>query len=134
MSGAYVIDGRRTTSIETFFDEFSREVLGGTPWGRNLNAFNDVLRGGFGTPEDGFTLRWTNSDVARKALGYPETIRQLEAQLGRCHPSNRDLFDHQLTAARTGSGPTVFDWLVEIINVHGPDGEESGDRVNLVLD
>ena len=38
-------------------------------WGRNLDAFNDVLRGGFGTPEGGFTLRWKNHATSRRRLG-----------------------------------------------------------------
>ena len=59
-------------------------------WGRNLDAFNDILRGGFGTPDDGFILRWLNHDVSRRRLGYPETVRQLELRLERCHPTNRE--------------------------------------------
>ncbi|WP_370872141.1 barstar family protein [Spirilliplanes yamanashiensis] len=46
-------------------------------FGRNLDAFADCLRGGFGTPEDGdFTVVWRAHEHSRTALGYPETVRQ----------------------------------------------------------
>lgn len=101
--------------------------------GRNLDAFNDILRGGFGTPDGGFTLRWLNHEVSQRRLGYDETVRQLELRLQRCHPSNRKSVAAELARAQAHTGPTVFDWLVEIIRIHGPDGEEAEDRVELVL-
>jgi hypothetical protein len=48
-------------------------------------------------------------------LGYPETVRQLELRLARCHPSNRQRVRENLERARLGVGPMVFYWLVEII-------------------
>jgi hypothetical protein len=38
-----------------------------------------------------------------------------------------------LAMARRGEGQTVFDILVEIIQVHGPGGRESGDDIDLEL-
>lgn len=134
MASEYVLDGAHTTSLEVFFKQFSDVVLSGARWGQNLDAFNDVLKGGFGTPDEGFTLRWHNSELARASLGYPETVRQLELRLERCHPSNRDAVQRDLSDARRGAGPTVFDWLVEIISIHGTGGDEAEDRVILVLD
>lgn len=122
------------TSLEAFFDQFIEIALGGARWGTNLDAFNDVLRGGFGTPEEGFTLRWRDSAVARRLLGYPETVRQLELRLERCHPANRRDVRRALSQARRGVGPTVFDWLIEIISAHGPGGDEAEDNVRLILE
>ena len=73
MATEYVIDGSRITSLETFYDEISRAVIPGSPWGRNLDAFNDILRGGFGTPDAGFKLRWSAAAFSKRALGYDET-------------------------------------------------------------
>ncbi|BCY11767.1 hypothetical protein L3i22_068550 [Actinoplanes sp. L3-i22] len=42
------------------FDGFAREfstLLCHYAWHGNLDAFNDILRGGFGTPEGGWVLR-----------------------------------------------------------------------------
>jgi hypothetical protein len=35
--------------------------------------------------------------------------------------------------ARLGEGPTLFDMIVRIIRIHGPDGGESQDGVHLEL-
>ena len=129
----YEIDGSRFATLEQFYEEISAVLIPGADWGRNLDAFNDILRGGFGTPEGGFVLRWTNSRLSRQRLGYAETVRQLERRLQRCHPSNRSHVARDLEAARRGEGATVFDWLVEIISVHQVGGDEAEDGVELVL-
>lgn len=129
----YEIDGKRFSTLEGFYEEISRVLIAGAEWGHNLNAFNDILRGGFGTPEGGFTLRWKNSKLSQEQLGIDETVRQLELRLKRCHPSNRSHVSSDLEAARRGEGTTVFDWLVEIIKVHSVGGTESDDGVDLVF-
>ena len=129
----YVIDGTAFRTLEEFAAHFSAKVLNGYEWHGNLDAFNDILRGGFGTPDDGFVLIWQNSDVSRENLGYLETIRQLERRLVECHPSNRAKVKSELDAARRCEGSTVFDWLVEIIKDHGPEEAEREDRVELLL-
>ena len=130
----YEIDGQEFSNLEEFYDVVSRVLIPGAEWGRNLDAFNDILRGGFGTPEGGFILRWKNSAESKERLAYPETIRQLEKRLARCHPSNRGHVAKDLEEARRNSGPTVFDWLVEIIQVHCTGGPEEEDGVELHLD
>ena len=125
-----VIDGACFDTLETFYIH-ALEALTGTGWESNLDAFNDILRGGFGTPEGGYILRWRNWELSRQRLGYAETVRQLRLRLGQCHPSNVPLVTRQLEDACHGRGPTVFDWLVEIIQVHCPGGEEEEDGVEL---
>lgn len=66
-------------------------------------------------------------------LGYEETVRQLRNRLARCHPQNIPIVESQLLDARRGEGPTVFDWLIEIIREHGPGGSEGDDNVELLL-
>src|ERR1051325_320154 len=127
----YEIDGTRFSTLEEFYEEVSRVLIPDAYWGRNLDPFNDILRGGFGTPEEGFVLVWKNSDLSRRRLGYPETVRQLGLRLEKCHPSNREYVAHDLEEAEREEGPTVFDWLVEIIRVHCPGGEEEEDGAEL---
>ncbi len=129
----YEIDGAAFSTLEEFYDEISRVLIPDADWGHNLDAFNDILRGGFGTPDGGFILSWKNSDLSRKQLGYPETVRQLELRLQRCHPTNRASVASDLEHAKRHSGSTVFDWLVDIVQVHGSGGEESEDGVELEL-
>ena len=78
-------------------------------WGHNLDAFNDILRGGFGTPDGGFVLRWINSRLSQERLGHYETVRQLEYRPARCHHTGRSHVIVELASARQGQGPTGFD-------------------------
>lgn len=133
MKRRYIIDGARFSTLEEFYEEISRVLIPDCWWGRNLNAFNDILRGGFGTPEEGLILRWKNSEISRQRLGYPETVRQLRSILESCHSTARDDVAAELRDAEQGGGPTVFDWLTEIIQIHGPDGTEATDGVTLEL-
>jgi RNAse (barnase) inhibitor barstar len=130
----FEIDGSNFATLEEFYDEISRVLLGGKTKLSNLDVFHDILRWGFGTPEGGFTLRWKNSERSRQCLGYAETVRQLELRLQRCHPSNQSSVMAKLELAKSGQGETAFDWLVQIIKEHGPGGSESEDGVDLVLD
>lgn len=133
MANVYIIDGSRFGTLEEFFEQVSRILIPGADWGHNLDAFNDILRGGFGTPDEGFEIHWTHSDTSRARLGYAETVKQLEVRLDRCHPSNLPNVSRQLAEARNGIGSTVFDWLIEIIEMHGAGGDEAGDNVRLIL-
>src|SRR3954467_14839338 len=130
----YEIDGRRFATLDEFYDEISRVLIPGSDWGHNLDAFNDILRGGFGTPDGGFTIRWRAHALSVEHLGYSETVRQLELRLARCHPSNRTSVAQDLARAKRNEGPTVFDWLTEIIRKHGRGGAEATDGVALILE
>ncbi len=43
------LDGANFVDLESFYDEVSRVLVPGAWWGRNLDAFNDILC--FRTPE-----------------------------------------------------------------------------------
>ena len=133
MTTVFEIDGMRFTTLEGFYQELGEVLIPGVSWGHNLDALNDILRGGFGTPDEGFTIIWKNAAMSREHLGYPETIRQLEARLLRCHSTARDEVGRALARARGHTGPTAFDWVVEIIEDHGVHGAQSEDKVALVL-
>lgn len=129
----YEIDGAEFTSLDGFFDEISKTLIPNAKWGRNLDAFNDVLRGGFGTPQEGFVLRWKNSQISRERLGYDETIRQLQLRLDKCHPTNRYGVAQDLAAAQAHRGATIFDWLIDVVKIHCAGGPEQEDGIELDL-
>jgi hypothetical protein len=128
----FVFDGTSFDDLAGFFTAIAR-TLGVTGWGRNLDAFNDILRGGFGTPDGGFILRWANSAVSARRLGWPETIRFIETKLTTCHPANIPRVQDDLAAARREEGPTLFEIITGIIRAHGPGGTEPEDNVHLIL-
>jgi RNAse (barnase) inhibitor barstar len=127
-----VIDGANFSDFDGFAREFSR-LLSNYTWRGNLDAFNDLLRGGFGTPENRWVLKWLNSESSRAALGYEETTRRLQRLLLNCHPSNRSDIEARISSAQRREGPTLFDEIIEIIRDHSPGGNESQDGVLLEL-
>lgn len=133
MKPVFVVDGTRMASLEDAAAEFTRALGFSPPWRGNLDALNDMLRGDFGTPEDGFIIQWVNHAEAKRTLGYGETVRWLQNTLLTCHHQNRERVVKELQEAKSGRGPTVFEWLVEIIRVHCPGGSEAEDRVELEL-
>ena len=134
MKPVLAIDGNRFDDFEGWAREVGRQLLRGEAFNGNLDAFNEILRGGFGTPEGGFVLRWLNSERSRAVLGHAATARWYEANLKTCHPTNVLYVQDRLAAARRGEGPTLFDTIVEIIRVHGPGGDEAEDGVMLELE
>ncbi len=122
MTRIYALDGRRIGGLEDFWVLLGEAVNGtGGYFGRNLDSLNDCLRGGFGTPDDGdFVIEWRDHEESRRALGHPETARHLEGVLTRCHPTNRERVADDLARARTGRGPTLFDFLTEIFEGQVP--------------
>jgi hypothetical protein len=127
-----VIDGSRFTDFTGFAEEFTR-LLTDYTWTGSLDAFNDILRGGFGTPEEGFVLRWDHSDQSRLALGYEATVARLNELLLTCHPTNREPIQGRIARAQRRDGPTLFDEIVELIQIHGPGGYEADNEVELEL-
>ncbi len=127
------IDGLRFDNLDDFWEEISTHIIPGVQWGRNFDALNDILRGGFGTPEGGFVLRWLNSRRSRQMLGYPETLRWLEWSLQHCPPENIDWVKRRINDARCSNGPTLFDTVVKIICIHSPGGAEEDDGIELEL-
>ena len=116
----FVIDGDRFSTLQEFYEEFRNVVTPGYWWGANLDAFNDVLRGGFGTPDEGYVLVWKNSDISRVRLGYSETVNELERRLSTAHPSARSSLLQRIQSAKEEKGDTVFDWLINAIKIENP--------------
>jgi RNAse (barnase) inhibitor barstar len=127
------IDGARFDSLDGFWNEISTRVIPGVDWGRNFDAFNDILRGGFGTPEGGFVFRWVNFQRSREGLGWEETIRWLNYKLRHCHPQSLQSVKRDIEAAQRKEGPTVADIVVQIIQRHCPGGDEADDGIELEL-
>jgi RNAse (barnase) inhibitor barstar len=130
----YTIDGNDFENLTELSQVFSKTVLQNHTWHGNFNALNDLLRGGFGTPEGGFTLVWKNSGKSRDDLGQNATVKHYEQLLKVCQPDNRVYLEEELERVCQGAGPTLFEIIVEIIHDHGPGGSEAEDGVLLQLE
>lgn len=67
------IDGNNFIDLETFYNEIDNVLTKDLNWetGHNLDAFNDLLRGGFGVydHEEPIILVWKNFTHSTKVLG-----------------------------------------------------------------
>ncbi|MEY9976790.1 barstar family protein [Lysinibacillus sp. RC79] len=118
MNKVFVVDGNNFSRFKEFCKEFSRVVLSGKyEWSGNLDAFNDILFGGFGEieVEEKYTIIWRNSDKSKSDLGYEETIIKLNEKLKKCHPSNEKYVLQEIKDAKMNKGPAIFDSIKEII-------------------
>jgi RNAse (barnase) inhibitor barstar len=117
-----ILDGNNFSTLEGFYNEVDKIFTRDLTWdtGHNLDAFNDILRGGFGVHEYGepLDLIWKNSSKSRDDLGYIETIKDWERKLTRCHPENVEIVKNYLKLAKEHQGETLFDTIVEIIKLH----------------
>jgi RNAse (barnase) inhibitor barstar len=122
-SQTIVLDGNHFHDLSSFYDEAERAMTKDLDWdfGRNLDAFNDVLRGGFGVYdyEEPVRLLWRHSDKSRADLGWEETVKYLQAQPATCHPANIVLVQKSLEGAQRQEGQTLFERIVAIIQGHG---------------
>lgn len=87
-----IINADNFSTLDGFYDEVDNVLTRGLDWqtGHNLDAFNDLLRGGFGVHdyEEPINLIWQNSDKSKNDLN---TIRD---------------------------GKTLYEILIEIIRGH----------------
>ena len=81
----FILDGNSFTDMEGFYNEIDKLLTKNLQWktGHNLNAFNDLLRGGFGVHEyeEPIIIRWINFDKSKKTLGDEMVLILLEIML-----------------------------------------------------
>lgn len=113
------IDGMHFSTLEEFYDEIDRLLTKDLTWktGRSMDAFHDLLRGGFGVHEygEGLDFYWLHAEKSRRDFGYEATALYWENILKRCHPSNRERVAAKLEAAKNQAGETLFDIIVKEI-------------------
>ena len=122
MEQQIIINGDVISDIPSFYREINRVFMAGEDWqlGDSLDAFNDLLYGGFGVIRNNepVVLLWKNIERSRTALGYAVTKRYYEEKLLPDSPFNKEHFREKLDALNNGTGQTYFDILLEIIAAH----------------
>jgi RNAse (barnase) inhibitor barstar len=117
-----IIDGNNFSNLEEFYNEVEARLTKGLDWkiGRNLDAYNDVLRGGFGVHayEEKIRIKWINSAKSKADLGQDETVNYLGEMLTKCHPSNRSSVKKTLEEMKHGNGEILFDTIISITRGH----------------
>jgi RNAse (barnase) inhibitor barstar len=121
------IDGQDFSTLEEFYQTIGRIIIGSHYAGSgNLDWLNDILFWPCGEEMTPYTLIWRNSEESRRRLGHTETVRQMEQWKVWQFPFGNSKAVSDIDRARHGEGPTVFDWLVEVI-------ERNSEYVSLVL-
>lgn len=73
MREKFIIDGRNFSTLKGFYDEVEQVFTFNLDWkiGRNLDAFNDILRGGFGRHPYGaaILIQWLYYEKSERELG-----------------------------------------------------------------
>lgn len=119
---SFTIDGTQFNDLDSFYNEVEQKLTKDldSKIGRNLDAFNDVLRGGFGAfdYEELIEVIWIDSDKSKSNLSWTETIKYAESKLETCHESNVGYVKSELELIRRHKGQTLFDLLIEIIKEH----------------
>ena len=117
-----LLDGNRFSTLQSFYEEVEKKCTKDLSWsiGRNLNALNDVLRGGFGVHdyEEKVQLIWLSSDKSRHDLGWEEMVNYLSVKLTTCHPSNTEAVKIEITKAKNHTDQTLFELIVALIQEH----------------
>lgn len=116
------INGDNFQDIEGFYEELNRLVMKEENWklGVSLDAFNDLLYGGFGVIKeyDELEIIWLNSEKSRKDLGLETTKSYYQHKLEHPEIYSSKFAQEKLEELEAGSGQTYFEILLEIISEH----------------
>lgn len=116
------IEGKNIIDIATFYQEINRIFMSNENWkiGPSLDAFNDLLHGGFGEikSKEPITLIWKNFEENRKTLGLKTTKKFYESKLIAPEIYNINFVKEKITALESGDGSTYFEIILEIISDH----------------
>jgi len=118
----FIINGAVIVDIASFYVEINRVFMEDVDWklGRSLDAFSDLLYGGFGAivSDETNEIIWLDSDKSKAALGYETTLRYYKDKLKPDSPFNKALFVQKIKELEHGQGKTYYEIIKEIISEH----------------
>ena len=119
---SWIIEGANVRDIPSFYAEINRIFMQEEDWNiaPSLDAFNDLLYGGFGALKDAEEVHiiWMDSAQSAAALGLQTTRAYYEAKVQAGTAYNHSLFKEKLEALVQGKGKTYFEIVQEIIKMH----------------
>ena len=117
-----VIEGSQIHDIASFYEEINRVFMQNEDWklGESLDAFSDLLYGGFGEIKGKEPLQfiWKDIDNSKGSLGVEATKAFYEEKLANPSTYNVSWAKEKLEALENGKGQTYFDIIMEIIREH----------------
>ncbi|KUJ55705.1 hypothetical protein [Chryseobacterium aquaticum] len=108
-----VINGSHFSNLEAFYEEASSLFLKDENWKvGTLDGFDDILYGYEGE------IIWKNAQKSKEDLGFDLTKEFYENKIRQGKPFNVTLIQQKLDDLINGSGQTLFEILIEIIESH----------------
>lgn len=108
-----VINGSHFSNLEAFYKEASLLFLKDEDWKvGTLDGFDDILYGYEGE------IIWKNARKSKQDLGFDLTKQFYENKIRQGKPFNVRLIQQKLDDLINGSGQTLFEILIEIIESH----------------
>ncbi len=115
------INGNNFSGLEIFYNEIDHVLTKDLDWqtGHNLDALNDLLRGGFGVYnyEEPILLVWKNIAKSKSDLGFEATKRYFEQNMAN-NKANTQFWIDKLKELTNANGQTLFEIIVSIISRH----------------
>ena len=116
------INGDNFQDIEGFYEELNHLLMKDENWKleASLDAFNDLLYGGFGAIKDYDELEiiWLNSEKSKEDLGFETTKSYYRHKLEHPEIYSSKFAQEKLEELESGKGQTYFEILLEIISEH----------------
>ena len=117
-----IINGNNFSDLEIFYDKIDQVLTKDLDWNtvHNLNAFNDLLHGGFGVYEyeEPITLIWENITKSKIDLGLEPTWKWYQQKIAENKVENQHFFTDRLKELTENNGQLLFDIILEIISEH----------------
>ncbi|MBQ9886831.1 MAG: barstar family protein [Lachnospiraceae bacterium] len=133
MKRVIIIDGRKFSDLEGFYNLMDKTLRDDDEeiMGHNLDAFNDLLGGGFGVHDIGepIIIKWINYGESRKALGYEETERYYRRKLEKTQFTDNYVLRRRMELAAEHKGRTLLDMITSIIL-----NDETGHDCELIIE
>lgn len=114
-----IIEGNNFSDLDGFFNEIDRVLTKNLDWqtGHNFNAFNDLLRGGFGVHdyEEPITLIWKNAGKSKNDLGLKARENRLKQQISDTTGTQQQFFKDELKDLEKNKKPTFSTSLSKLL-------------------
>ncbi len=118
----FTIHGENFSNISGFYGEVNRIFMQGETWqlGESLDAFDDLLYGGFGALADEKEIRlvWRGFEKSKVDLGLQATKDLYLQKLRQPQVYNAAWARQKLDGLEAGTEKTYFEILLEIIAQH----------------
>lgn len=117
-----IIEGTKITDKASLYEEFNQKLMPNEDWkmGESLDAFNDVLYGGFGeiVGNEAVQIIWKNFEENEKLFGFEFTLNFYQEKLKFPEKFNVTFFEKSINDLKNGIGKTYFEIILEIVADH----------------